>query len=276
MMPYSTEEIRSRLGISTSALADKLLDPSSLEEIRRAGIQYLEIMENPMNQFQEEDPKTMKGIVLACKDLGLSIRSFHTLSIDFARGGENQRHKEVERSKRIIDHLISIGGNVWVTHIPITEEKAKKSYGELAKYYEGQDICLVVENNMSASQSIQACIEWIDSISHSQIGLLLDVGHERNAQNQNPMTISGQAVGTIQAIGQRLRHIHLHDFIDGLDHYPPFEKAGELQWCEVFSALKDIDYQGVFVFEPRKEGDRSSNPVGKVGQFPETIAKVIL
>ena len=225
------------------------------------------------DQFQEEEPQTMKEIVSACEDLGLSITSFHSRSINYARNGKVQWQKEVDRSKRMIDHLISIGGKIWGTHVLIAEGKTKEAYYELAKYYEGQDICLVIENDMWASQSIQACMEWIDSISHPQIGLLLDVGHERNAQDQNPMTIPDQAAGAIQAIGHRLRHIHLHDFIGGRDHYPPFEQAGELQWHEIFSALKGIDYQGIFMFEPRKEGDGSSNPVGKVGQVPETIAR---
>ena len=272
MISYSTEEIRSRLGISTSALADKLLDRRALEEICRAGIRYLEIMENPINQFREEDPQTMKEIVLVCKDLGLSIRSFHTLSIDFARGGETHRHKEVERSKRIIDHLISIGGNVWVTHIPITGEKAKKSYCELAKYYEGQDISLLIEN-CPRERFTEDCIEWIDSIGHPQIGMVLDVGHERNAQNQYLMTVPGEPTRVIRSIAQRLHHLHLHEVIDGRDHYAPFEDGGELQWAETFSMLKEIDYQGLFMFEPVSDKRHSRDSIGKVGQVPEMLLK---
>ena len=163
MAHYNTEEIRSRLGISTSAVRDKPLDRNLLEQIRQASIRHLEIMENPMNPFQEEYPETMQEIVLICKDLGLSIVSFHTQSINYARGGEAQRREEVERSKRIIDHLISIGGKVWVTHIPIDEDQSKKSYCELAKYYEGRDISFLIEN-CPRERRLEDCVEFIGDV----------------------------------------------------------------------------------------------------------------
>ena len=268
---YTAEEIRSRLGISTYAVPSDPFDRKGLEEIARAGISHLEILDI-RDQFQEETPQTMKDIVAACRDLGLSITSFHSCSINYAQTGQAEWQKEVDRSKRMIDHLISIGGKVWGTHVLISQPQTKDAYYQLAKYYEGQDISLVVEN-FGPRQSVPACIEWIDSIAHPQIGMILDVGHERNTQKQNPMTIPGQPTKIIQAIGRRLVHIHLHDFIDGRDHHAPFEQTGEIQWDETFSALKEIDYQGVFMFEPRSQGDRPSDPVVKVGQVPETIAQ---
>lgn len=276
---YTTEDIRSRLGISTTAVPVPL-DRASLESISEAGISHLEISEI-RDQFHEEEPQTMAEIVSICRDLGLSISSFHSPSIISYPNDQSQWAREIDRSKRIIDHLISIGGRIWGTHVRITDEKTKDAYYELAKYYEGQDISLVIESDDTALQDAQACVEWIDSISHPQIGLLLDVGHERdrNAPQQNPMTISGQAARIIKAVGHRLHHLHLHDVIEGLDHYAPFETKGELQWGEIFSALKDINYQGVFMFEPVmaiRGCSRSSNPVGKVGQVPEKLAKAII
>ena len=272
MAYYNTEEIRSRLGISTSAVRDKPLDRDLLEKIRRAGIQHLEIMENPMNPFREEDPETMQEIVLVCKDLGLSIVSFHTQSINYALGGEAQRREEVERSKRIIDHLISIGGKVWVTHIPIDEDQSKKSYCELAKYYEGQDISFLIEN-CPRERRLEDCVKWIDLIAHPQIAMVLDVGHERNAQNQYLMTVPGETTRIIKAIGRRLYHLHLHEVICGRDHYAPLSEGGELQWTEIFSALKEIDYRGIFMFEPVYDEQHSKDPIGQVGRVPELLLR---
>lgn len=275
---YTAQQIRSRLGISTAAVRPPL-DRESLESIRQAGISYLEISEI-RDQFQEEEPQTMKEIVAVCRDLGLSINAFHSPSIVNYPNDKSQWQKEIDRSKRIIDHLISIGGRIWGTHVRITDGKTRDAYYELAQCYEGQDIRLVVESDDLSEQDAQAAIEWIDAISHPQIGLLLDVGHERkrDAPDQNPMTIPNQAAGIIKALGPRLHHLHLHDVVDGRDHYAPFETQGQLQWGEIFSALKDIDYQGIFMFEPVVEihgVSRSSDPVGKVGQVPDGIVQAV-
>ena len=273
---YTVEEIRSRLGISTTAVRPPL-DRESLESIGEAGISHLEISEI-RDQFQEEEPETMKKIVSICRDVGLSICSFHSPSIIGWSNDQCQWRKEIDRCKRIIDHLLLIGARIWGTHVRITEEKTKDSLYELAKYYEGQDIRLVIEGDDNRMQDAQASIEWIDSIGHPQIGLLLDVGHERdrNAPEHNPMTIPRQAGRIIKAIGHRLHHLHLHDVVEGQDHYAPFEPKGELQWGEIFSALNDIDYQGIFMFEPVMAIHgcaRSSDPVSKVGRAPERIVK---
>ena len=268
---YTAEEIRSRLGVSTFAFDGRPLDRKDLEDIAQAGISHLEILDN-RDQFQEETPQTMKDIVAACRDLGLSITSFHSCSINYAQTGQAELQKEVDRSKRMIDHLISVGGKVWGTHVYISEPQTKDAYYQLAKYYEGQDICLVIEN-FGPTQSVQACIEWIDSIAHPQIGMIFDVGHERNAQDQNPMTIPGQPTSIIHAIGHRLRHIHLMDVVNGLDHHAPFERSGQLQWTETFSALHQINYPGIFMFEPGPEDRYSKNALDKVARAPETIVE---
>ena len=293
MVPYSAEELRSRLGISTGVVANRPLDMKALEDISRAGISNLEIMEHPINQFKEDDPQTMEWIVSACKDLGLSIVSFHARFYDvrghldwsdrnsLETGGETQRRKEIDRCKRVIDYFISLGCKAWVTHLPIIQDATRKSYCELARHCEGQDIHLLIENAPRKEQNVSACIEWVDSISHPQIGICLDVGHECNSQKQNLMILPGAPARIIGSIGNRLHHLHLHDWISsaigpksphGHDHFAPFEEGGDMSWTEIFSALSDIDYQGVFMFEPLPGKQYSENPIDKVGRLPERLA----
>lgn len=263
---YTAEQIRCRLGISTWVLQGQVpLGRGALRHIAEAGVVTLEIIDE-REHFQEEDPSTMKAIVAACREFGLSVTSFHSRSINYQELGLDA---EIERSKRMIDHLLDVGGKVWGTHVKIAHPETRLGYEVLAKYYEGQDLKLVIENG--GRQPIQACIDWVDYIGHSQIGILLDVGHERNASGKNPMTIAGEPTRILRALGHRLHHIHLHDFAEGKDHHAPFE--GEIQWVETFRGLREIDYRGAFIFEPRSS-PYYVDTIRKVGTVPERIEEM--
>jgi len=241
------------------------LGREALRQIADAGIATLEIIDE-REEYQEEDPSTMKAIVAACREFGLSVTSFHSRSINYHELGLDA---EIERSKRMIDHLLAIGGKVWGTHVKIEHAETRLGYEALAKYYEGQDLKLVIENG--GNQPIQACIDWIDAVGHPQIGMILDVGHERNASGQNPMTLPGEPTEILRGIGHRLHHIHLHDFVEGRDHHAPFE--GEIQWVETFEGLKEIGYQGAFMFEPGPS-PQFADTIRKVGVVPEKIEEM--
>lgn len=263
---YTAEQTRSRLGISTWVLHGQMsLGREALRQIADAGIATLEIIDE-REEYQEEDPSTMKAIVAACREFGLSVTSFHSRSINYHELGLDA---EIERSKRMIDHLLAIGGKVWGTHVKIEHAETRLGYEALAKYYEGQDLKLVIENG--GNQPIQACIDWIDAVGHPQIGMILDVGHERNASGQNPMTLPGEPTEILRGIGHRLHHIHLHDFVEGRDHHAPFE--GEIQWVETFEGLKEIGYQGAFMFEPGPS-PQFADTIRKVGVVPEKIEEM--
>ena len=103
--------------------------------------------------------------------------------------------------------------------------------------------------------------------------MVLDVGHERNAQNQYLMTVPGEPNRIIRSTGHRLKHLHLHEVIGGRDHFAPFERGGGVQWAEIFSTLREIDYQGVFMFEPVSDKRHSRDPIGQVGRVPELLLK---
>jgi len=134
------------------------------------------------------------------------------------------------------------------------------------------DVKLVIENFGMPEQMICPCLEWIDAVGCPQVGMLLDVGHERNAEDENPMTLPGGPTAILRSIGDRLHHIHLHDFKDGSDHHPPFD--GSLQWGETFRGLREIDYAGAFMFEPRP-GAGYAGVLEKVGAAPERIESLL-
>ena len=67
---------------------------------------------------------------------------------------------------------------------------------------------------------------------------------------------------------ERLFHLHLHDFTD-TDHIPPFD--GNIQWGEIFAAFKDINYEGVFMFEATSP--TPEEVLRKTAAFPKTFVE---
>ena len=113
----------------------------------------------------------------------------------------------------------------------------------------------------------------VDEIGSDRFGMVVDVGHTRDEDGVNPFIKPDRARETLAQCGPRLIHLHLHDFLER-DHIAPMD--GNLQWAEVFGALKDIDYQGVFMFEalfpPDKIENRPDYVLAKTAAFPQAFA----
>ena len=137
------------------------------------------------------------------------------------------------------------------------------------RHIEGEEVNLLVEN-FGLGQTIEHNVEFIDSVDHPQIGMIIDIGHVRNREGQNPMLTPGVPTEKLHKAGSRLRHTHLHDFYDGIDHRSPFD--GEMPWVEIFQALFDIDYKGLIHFEIAPP-PRAVDPLAKVGEVPRKIVE---
>lgn len=262
---FSADELRARLGVSTVVIdEDTPLDCKVFSSIAGAGIATVEIIDR-RDEFHEEDPASMAGVVAACRGAGLTVTSFHSRSVQFQERGVEA---EVARSRRMVDHLLSIGGTVWGTHAAIEEPETTEGYAALAEHYADEDLSLVVENFARPGQQIEDVIAWLDRMDHARVGMILDVGHELTDEGENVFTVAGQPTRLLRAIGPRLRHIHLHDWRDGRDHHAPF--TGALQWVEVFRGLRETDYGGAVLFEPGPGPDTLRTLWG-VGEVPERI-----
>ena len=243
---YSENEIRDRLAISTFFVRGiRTLDQEILGQVRDSGIAAIEINEDPAH-FTLDDPESMRDIKEACENLGLAVATYHTHQTDFEVDSEAARQERVDRCKRQIDTLLWMGGRIWGCHALVKTPATRKSMEELLRHIEGLDVDLVVEN-FGLGQTIEDNAAFIDSVDHPQVGMIIDIGHVRNQEGQNPMLTPGVPTEKLRQAGSRLRHTHLHDFCDGTDHRSPFD--GEMPWVEIFQALFDIDYGGLFHFE---------------------------
>ena len=99
---------------------------------------------------------------------------------------------------------------------------------------------LVIENNPSFP--LQYYVDLFGEIPPESAGMCLDVGH---ANLQAPGYDTPLAAW-IQALGDRIEHLHLHGN-DGMKdiHLPVLAPGGTVDWKACFQALKAVSYRGV-------------------------------
>lgn len=273
---YTVEEIRKRLSISTLVFWQyRSIGKSTLEELARHGIRRIELLESP-EQFDMSDISSMRYIGEDCRSCGLEVAAYHANHTNFSDlDTEAKRIARVDLCRRQIDTMLDLGGALWGSHARNADATLIKCYEELARHIEGTEAAIAVENFAGAGMWVEDRMAFLDEIDHSQVGLILDVGHVRNHDGENPMTIPGGPTHVLNMCGKRLRHVHLHGFKDGVDHFPPFVEGDGIQWVELFRMFHAIGYSGEINFEPSGE-PHHPNALEAVALVPERIVEFVL
>ena len=275
---YSVQEIRERLSISTLVFRSyKPLCEKSLSEFYNNGIKFIELIESP-EQYDLSDLGSMKFLAKICKMAGIKILAYHAHKTDFVNAeglslSENQRIGRVDKCRRQIDTLLELGGKIWGCHARDTADGiVMKSYQDLVQHIEGTEAIITIENFPRQGTFVEERIAFLDEIDHSQVGMILDIGHVRTPDGKAVLTCSGGPKKVIELCGHRLKHVHLHGFVDR-DHYPPLCVGDGIQWVELFQELKAINYPGMLNFEPAGEPVHYGS-IEATGKFPERIVKM--
>jgi sugar phosphate isomerase/epimerase len=103
--------------------------------------------------------------------------------------------------------------------------------------------------------------------------MILDIGHVRNTEGINPMTVPGGPTEVLDMCKKRLCWVHLHGFKDGVDHFPPFAEGETIQWVEIFRMLRKIGYSRNFNFEPKGEPTHL-NTIEETAKAPKRIVEL--
>lgn len=271
---YTAAELRKRLSISTLVFIDyRPISESSLSELVENGIRQIELLESP-EQYDLTHSGSMGHVATICRNAGVRVAAYHAHRTTFDElDTEEKRTERVDLCRRQIDTLQELGGAVWGCHARLTEDgTVSRSYEELARHIEGSDVIITVENFSREGLFVEDRVAFLDTLDHPQVGMILDIGHVRDGNGENPMTRPGGPADIIGLCGHRLRHIHLHGFIDR-DHYPPLCEGDGIQWVELFRVLKESEYPGLINFEPSGEPVHTGS-IGAVGGFPERIVEM--
>ena len=254
MQFYTIDELKNRQSISTVLFWKyRPVDAQAFEELAGNGITQIELLESP-EQFDMSDKRSMKYIGDIARACGIRIVAYHAHMTDFSNlDTEMKRTARVDFCKRQIDTMVDLGGTVWGTHAHETDDTLLACYSDLARYVEGTSVVILVENFKDGGLWVEDRISFLDRLSHPQVGMILDIGHVRNGNGTNPMTVPGGPTRVIEMCRRHLLHLHLHGFKNGEDHFPPLCEGDTIQWLELFRMLYAIGYPGFINFEPKGE-----------------------
>jgi len=279
---WTYNEIESRLGSSTILFPrHRLLEEKDLEKIREADISRIEVcgLGNP-GHLGANDQKYLSWMRLECEKQDISVVSTHCPGYLFNSDNEDNRKKAVAEGVHAAKVSEELGAKIMVCHFQ-PEEPSEKSVNEMLDQLNGHSIKLAIENG----QNLADYTAFVDKVGSEQFGMVVDIGHTRDKDQVNPFIKKNRARETMALCGDRLIHLHLHDWI-GVDHFSPLD--GEIQWVEIFRALKDINYNGWFMFEAayppgRRDQIKSLGPssvdseyvLDKVATFPKAFVKLV-
>lgn len=271
---YTEQDIRKRLSISTYVLrGHRAVSAKSLADLAEQGFRRVELWESP-EQYDLTRMDSMEHVFQDCDAAGVEICAYHASVTNLSEiSTPEERAKSVDKCKRQMDTLLEAGAKVWGSHIKEIAPETEECLGELLEHAEGTGATIVLENFARPNLSVADRVAVMDKFSHPQLGLVLDIGHVRNGQGENPMTLPGGPGEVLDLCGKHLRFVHLHGFVD-TDHYPPFADGDRIQWRELFQKFHDINYQGFFNFEP-KGAAFHENTLEMTARAPVAIAGML-
>ena len=257
-LPYSEIELENRIGASSAAFDySSPLSASDIALFRSTGLTKIEInsLRYP-NRFDYRNEQQVSEITMECKNQGVSIVSFHGPDFSYNSTDETIRQASVTEALRAAEVAEQMGARIMVCHFG-TDYQSERTVTELLTKLESSNLKLANENGLE----IQNYIELSDKIDSKQFGIVIDIGHLKDSDGANPFTKAKRAAQPIIKSGSRLIHLHLHDFLDR-DHFAPI--GGFIEWNELLTALRNINYQGLFMFE-------AMYPLGKEFFDPEIV-----
>ena len=271
---YTVEDIKRRLSISTLVFWQyRPIGESALEELARHGINRIELVDSP-EQFDITNPRSMRFVGEVCRSCGIEVAAYHAHMTNFSDlDTESKRRERVDLCRRQIDTMLDLGGTLWGSHARTTDKTLVRCYEELARHVEGTGAVIAVENFKAEGLWVEDRVAFLDTVDHPQVGMILDIGHVRNRDGANPMTVPGGPTRVLEMCGRHLRHVHLHGFKDGVDHFPPFVEGDGIQWVELFRMFRTVGYSGDMNFEPSGE-PKHPNALEATALVPQRIVKM--
>jgi len=220
--------------------------------------------------FDAGDKDQVKEVLGECERQKVSIVSIHgSLQLRYNDPDEQKRQAASEHLLEEIRFAERAGAKIVVAHFG-TNDKSRKTVTELLEKTRDYKIRLTVENMRGGLKPYAA---FVDKIGSERFGMIVDIGHLRDEDGVNPMVKKGRAREVLAEGGRRIWHLHLHETFNlktKPDHRAPMHPDGIIAWDEVFSALKAINYPGIFLFEDGR-GENPQEWIRLAAEFPRNF-----
>ncbi len=267
VLPYTAQEIAARLGVSMAVYQKERLGARHVAAIRAAGISHIEFTMMPP-RFDLHNRAQVSEVLRECRLQKVTVVSVH--------GNLQRKYNDPDDGKRraAAAHLLDeirfaeeAGAGILLAHFG-TNDQSRKTVTELLEKTSDLRVRLTVENMRG---SLRPYAAFVDKIGSKRFGMTVDIGHIRDADGVNPLVKQGRAGKVFAQGGRRIWHLHLHETFDlktKSDHRPPMHPDGIIEWGEVFTALKAINYRGIFLFEDGR-GEEPEQWVRLAAAFPK-------
>ena len=192
----------------------------------------------------------VSAIRAAVEDHGLRVVGHTAYYLPMASPFESLRQASVDELKRCLEAFAAVGAK-WMNlhpdrHAPMHDrafyiERNLQSIGELLEFSRGSGVGIMVENLPEGFNSVRQLSDLLDPLP--EVGLHLDIGHANLLVEVNTTTL------LLDAYGQRLKHVHLHDNKGGAaDLHLPLG-TGTLDFRRHVRELKACGYDSTITLE---------------------------
>lgn len=235
---------------------EKNWDADHAKYIKKAaqiGYDVLEFQAQPLLEMSDEKLRSLKAMA---DEVGIELT--YSLGLDRAYDvsspDETMRLGGVEYLKRIVGQIGKMDGKLlsgvsyagWGTPAYVLDDKrplwenSLRSMREIIKAAEdnGVTYCVEAVNRFEGCliNTAQEALDYTAEVGSKNIGVLLDTYH---------MNIEEASIGdAIRLVGDKLTSFHTGE------NNRTAPSRGHLDWDEIFSALKEIDYKNRIVCEP--------------------------
>ncbi len=246
-----------KLGIFIN-LWEKNWDVDHLRYIKKVADIGYDILEFQAQSLLEMTPARMDELKNCANDYNIELTYSLGLDPQFDVSSSDQivRRRGIEYLKQIVERVgymdgkiisgVSYGG--WGTSAGTAENKKDlvnrsiESMREIVKTAEANNVqyCVECVNRFETPilNTAQEALDYVAQIESKNIGILLDTYH---------MNIEEVSIGdAIRLVGDKLANFHTGENNRSI----PGMGMGHLDWDEIFSALKDINYKGRIISEP--------------------------
>ncbi len=219
-----------------------------IEWMAEMGLEFIDLtLEPPAAASWRIDPRAIRD---AIERHGLAAVGHTAYYLPLGSAFESVRRASVEELRHCID-CFSMIGVPWMNihpdrHAPMHDrsfyiERNIVSLRELIDYGAERGVGLMIENLPGDYNSAPQLGELLDPLP--ELGLHLDIGHA------NLLVPHNTTAEILDAYGDRLRHVHLHDNKGGhADLHLPLG-AGTLDLERELTALKKSGYDGTITLE---------------------------
>ncbi len=246
---------------STLWWKDEALTSEHFKALAEAGLSAVEISDyHPNFNYLRASWLTETGQV--CRDAGLVVATVHTHlawhdpRLRLMNLEPRWYTRTVENYFRIVDALELLGAKILLTHdLDLNDEDGQENpqkrhqviggVRKIADYAQQAGLKLALENLPGRwSGKVAKLQDLIGEIEHPAVGMCLDVAHA--FRGDDPVQAARDA-------RQQLLTLHINDSTGEHDHSLP--GTANIDWVALMATLRDINYQGFFIYELKDELD---------------------